>query len=147
MAPHSSLVSGSATSPQGLSLAISYWLALIVLIVLLVLLAFAARAASPSDCCGGAEAFCIAGAVESDGALVDCAAACDESCDAPLCEADCAFAEITGRNATSSTAASGSAARVQASRNIVVAEIPVGRRFDPHNFIIISVGRSTLRKR
>ncbi len=45
MAPHSCVVSGSATSPQGLSLAISYWLALLVLIVLLVLLAFAARAA------------------------------------------------------------------------------------------------------
>jgi hypothetical protein len=45
MAPHSCLVSGSATSPQGLSLAISYWLALLVLIVLLVLLAFAARSA------------------------------------------------------------------------------------------------------
>jgi hypothetical protein len=45
MAPHSSLVSGSATSPQGLSLAISYWLALVVLIVLLVLLAVAARVA------------------------------------------------------------------------------------------------------
>jgi hypothetical protein len=45
MAPHSCLVSGSATTPQGLSLAISYWLALVVLIVLLVLLAFAARTA------------------------------------------------------------------------------------------------------
>jgi hypothetical protein len=45
MAPHSCVVSGSATSPQGLSLAISYWLALLVLIVLLVLLAFAARSA------------------------------------------------------------------------------------------------------
>lgn len=42
---HTRLVSGSATSPQGLSLAISYWLALVVLIVLLVLLAFVARAA------------------------------------------------------------------------------------------------------
>ena len=45
MASHSCVVSGSATTPQGLSLAISYWLALIVLIVLLVLLAFAARSA------------------------------------------------------------------------------------------------------
>src|SRR5580692_678771 len=53
MAPHSSLVSGSATSPQGLSLAISYWLALIVLIVLLVLLAFAARAAQKQQPPGG----------------------------------------------------------------------------------------------
>lgn len=35
----------SVTSPHGLSLAISYWLALIVLIALLVVLAFAARAA------------------------------------------------------------------------------------------------------
>src|ERR1700690_2255574 len=54
MAPHSSLVSGSATSPQGLSLAISYWLALVVLIVLLVLLAFAARAAEKQSPPGGA---------------------------------------------------------------------------------------------
>jgi hypothetical protein len=38
-------VSVSATSPHGLSLAVSYWLALGVLIVLLVLLAFVARAA------------------------------------------------------------------------------------------------------
>src|SRR5580692_10655351 len=56
MAPHSSLVSGSATSPQGLSLAISYWLALIVLIVLLVLLAFAARAAQKQQPPGGGAA-------------------------------------------------------------------------------------------
>src|SRR5580658_5220819 len=53
MAPHSFLVSGSATSPQGLSLAISYWLALVVLIVLLVLLAFAARAAQKQQPPGG----------------------------------------------------------------------------------------------
>ena len=53
MAAHSSLVSGSASSPQGLSLAISYWLALIVLIVLLVLLAFAARAAQKQQGKGG----------------------------------------------------------------------------------------------
>jgi hypothetical protein len=53
MAPHSFLVSGSATSPQGLSLAISYWLALVVLIVLLVLLAFAARAAQKQQSPGG----------------------------------------------------------------------------------------------
>jgi hypothetical protein len=53
MAPHSSLVSGSATTPQGLSLAVSYWLALIVLIVLLVLLAFAARAAQKQQSPGG----------------------------------------------------------------------------------------------
>jgi hypothetical protein len=53
MAPHSYLVSKSATSPQGLSLAISYWLALIVLIVLLVLLAFAARAAQKRQGQGG----------------------------------------------------------------------------------------------
>jgi hypothetical protein len=45
MASHSSVVSGSTTSPHGLSLASSYWLALGVLIVLLVLLAFVARAA------------------------------------------------------------------------------------------------------
>ncbi|HTZ24215.1 MAG TPA: IPT/TIG domain-containing protein [Streptosporangiaceae bacterium] len=38
-------MSVSATSPHGLSLAVSYWLALGVLIVLLVLLAFVARAA------------------------------------------------------------------------------------------------------
>src|ERR1700691_4084335 len=55
MAPHSSLVSGSATSPQGLSLAISYWLALVVLIVLLVLLAFAARAAQKQQPPGGQD--------------------------------------------------------------------------------------------
>src|SRR5580700_9767432 len=53
MAPHSFLVSGSATSPQGLSLAISYWLAVVVLIVLLVLLAFAARAAQKQQPPGG----------------------------------------------------------------------------------------------
>lgn len=45
MVPHSSFVSRLTTTPHGLSLAISYWLALIVLIVLLVLLAFVARAA------------------------------------------------------------------------------------------------------
>jgi hypothetical protein len=57
MAPHSYLVSGSAISPHGLSLAISYWLALIVLIVLLVLLAFAARAAQKQQgTAGQAEA-------------------------------------------------------------------------------------------
>ncbi len=38
-------MSVSATSPNGLSLAVSYWLALVVLLVLLVLLAFVARAA------------------------------------------------------------------------------------------------------
>jgi hypothetical protein len=53
MAPHSCVVSGSATSPQGLSLAISYWLAFIVLIVLLVLLAFVARAAQKQQGPGG----------------------------------------------------------------------------------------------
>ena len=53
MASHSSLVSGSVTSPQGLSLAISYWLAFVVLIVLLVLLAFAARAAQKQQSPGG----------------------------------------------------------------------------------------------
>src|ERR1700691_197717 len=55
MAPHSSVVSGSATSPQGLSLAFSYWLALVVLIVLLVLLAFAARAAQKQQPPGGQD--------------------------------------------------------------------------------------------
>jgi hypothetical protein len=45
MAAHSCVVSVSDTSPHGLSLAASYWLALVVLIVLLVLLAFAARSA------------------------------------------------------------------------------------------------------
>jgi hypothetical protein len=57
MAPHSCVVSVSATSPHGLSLAIAYWLALAVLIVLLVLLAFVARAArkaqAPQD--GGSD--------------------------------------------------------------------------------------------
>jgi hypothetical protein len=75
MASHSCVVSGSATTPQGLSLAISYWLALIVLIVLLVLLAFAARSAqkphrsarraaeppAPGGTAGGAAAPAAAG--------------------------------------------------------------------------------------
>ncbi len=56
MAPHSCVVSGSATSPQGLSLAVSYWLAFVVLIVLLVLLAFVARAAQKQQGPGGQAA-------------------------------------------------------------------------------------------
>jgi hypothetical protein len=56
MAPHSSVVSGSATTPHGLSLAISYWLALAVLIVLLVLLAFVARGARSAQAAQGQAA-------------------------------------------------------------------------------------------
>ena len=52
MAPHSCVVSGS-TTPHGLSLAISYWLALVVLIVLLVLLAFVARGARKAQAAQG----------------------------------------------------------------------------------------------
>jgi hypothetical protein len=53
MAPHSCVVSGSTTTPHGLSLAISYWLALVVLIVLLVLLAFVARGARKAQAAQG----------------------------------------------------------------------------------------------
>ena len=53
MAPHSCVVSGSTTTPHGLSLAISYWLALAVLIVLLVLLAFVARGARKAQAARG----------------------------------------------------------------------------------------------
>jgi hypothetical protein len=55
MVPHSCVVSGSTTPPQGLSPAISYWLALVVLIVLLVLLAFVARAARKTQAAQGKE--------------------------------------------------------------------------------------------
>jgi hypothetical protein len=55
MAPHSCVVSGSTTTPHGLSPAISYWLALVVLIVLLVLLAFVARAARKAQAAQGQE--------------------------------------------------------------------------------------------
>jgi hypothetical protein len=56
MVPHSSFVSGSTTTPHGLSLAISYWLALVVLIVLLVLLAFVARGARNAQTAAQGEA-------------------------------------------------------------------------------------------
>jgi hypothetical protein len=74
MAPHSCVVSGSATSPQGLSLAISYWLAFIVLIVLLVLLAFAARAAQKQQSPGGQAAQPSPGGGAAAGAATSAAA-------------------------------------------------------------------------
>jgi hypothetical protein len=74
MAPHSCVVSGSATSPQGLSLAVSYWLAFVVLIVLLVLLAFVARAAQKQQSPGGQGAQPSPGGGAAAGAATSAAA-------------------------------------------------------------------------
>jgi hypothetical protein len=81
-----------------------------------------------------------------DDALDDCAGAGDEFCGWLLADgawtcagdADCAFVEITGRNATSSTAASGRPERRHASRKISPVETEMGRAFERQNLIVIS---------
>jgi hypothetical protein len=72
-------VSGSATSPQGLSLAISYWLAFVVLIVLLVLLAFAARAAQKQQGPGGQAGQPSPGGAAATGSATSAAAAAGQA--------------------------------------------------------------------
>jgi hypothetical protein len=53
-------------------------------------------------------------------------------------EADCAFAEIAGKNVTSNTATSRRGGQQQALRTVFLAETGVGRAFDPQQFIVIS---------
>ncbi|MFZ1202927.1 MAG: hypothetical protein WAN97_01340, partial [Candidatus Acidiferrales bacterium] len=90
--------------------------------------------------------FCITGGADADDALDDCAGAGDEFCGWLLADGacvgagdgDCAFAEITGKNATSSTAASGRPEWRQASRKILLVETGTDGAFERHNLIVVS---------